>query len=523
MLKKNFLKYFMLAVAALFTCLSSTFAAENKLRIIYIPLDDRPVCSAYVEETMAAVGAELLLPPAKLLASGERDGDAAALWQWLEHKAPQAAAAVLSCDSLLYGGLTASRTHHLSPLLLEQRLAALHRLPKKLPLPIYLFSTVMRTPRASFGRVEPPYYSELGPAIFAYSRLLDRESTNSLTYSEKLQKAALERNLHGSSLNDWLQRRKINFSVNQRLIAMAAAGNFPYLAIGKDDNAPLSATHMETRRLARSAFSLPKDDFQIIDGVDQLGLLLLARAFCKAKGLQPSVCVLYAPGAGAATLPQYSDSRLQDSVPEQIEAAGAHMTPSPAEADLLLAVNTPFDGQVKNTTADDNKYFASPANKIFIARLQEAAALKKVLSLADISYANGADNGFMHRAATVGLLERLAAYNGWNTADNAVGYAIAQGLLAPYMKEADRRKLLTVRLIDDWFYQSNARQQAAAAAEKAGLPLAQYQLGSFEGKALAIAGDSCRALARSYPFFKGRDFTLSYPWHRLFEAEVKVK
>lgn len=78
------------------------------------------------------------------------------------------------------------------------------------------------------------------------------------------------------------------------------------------------------------------------------------------------------------------------------------------------------------------------------------------VSLADVAYSNGADNGFMNELAKQGQLERLTAYNGWNTADNTVGFAICQGILTPQMSKPDAEKLMRIRVIDDWYYQANA-------------------------------------------------------------------
>lgn len=44
---------------------------------------------------------------------------------------------------------------------------------------------------------------------------------------------------------------------------MARNGKFHYFAIGKDDNAPLSATHMEGRKISLSTFDMSRDCFQI--------------------------------------------------------------------------------------------------------------------------------------------------------------------------------------------------------------------------------------------------------------------
>lgn len=67
----------------------------------------------------------------------------------------------------------------------------------------------MRTPRASKGRVEPPYYSTIGPSIFAYSQLLDKQDQGKLSPTEKLTMQALERNMKKLSwVTGWSDAKK---------------------------------------------------------------------------------------------------------------------------------------------------------------------------------------------------------------------------------------------------------------------------------------------------------------------------
>lgn len=304
---------------------------------------------------------------------------------------------------------------------------------------------------------------------------------------------------------------------------MARSGKFHYFAIGKDDNAPLSATHMEGRKISLSTFDMSKDAFQILDGVDQLGLLLIARAYNEANGLKPSIYPLYSSGAGASTLPQYSDARLQDSVPQQIIASGSTLAKSADTADLILALNTPQDGVVKDSTADDNQAFASIANKNFVNQLSAQLNAGRTVTLADISYSNGADNGFMDALATSGNINKLAAYNGWNTADNAVGYAIAQGIISRAMTAEAKDKLIRQRLFDDWFYQSNARRIISNELEKHNREDLKYDLGTAQKPILQQVTAECQTLANKYSFTKGTKFTLSFPWKRLFEVDVEIK
>ena len=503
--------------------LAPTSVSAKKLTLLYIPLDDRPVCLDYVQQTMEAADCKIILPPVKYIASHDRNGNPEKITEWLATKAPKADAAVISTDSLLYGGLVASRTHHISRPQLNQRLQVVRNLSKMLPLRIYAFSTIMRTPKASKGRVEPAYYATLGPSIFAYSELLDKKDQGKLTSKDREKLAALEKELPPAQLKDWLDRRKLNQAINVELTRIARQGKFHYLAIGKDDNATLSATHMEARQLSMITFEVPATTLQIVDGVDQLGLLLLVRAYNEVQGLAPRIYPLYSPGVGPGTLPQFSDARLQDSVPQQIVAAGARLAPSAQQADLVLALNTPPDGVVKDSTADDNQFFASPANKKFVGTLEQLLRANTPVSLADISYSNGADNGFMDLLARSPAASRLAAYNGWNTADNAVGYAIAQGLLAPAMDGAHRSRLLRQRLIDDWYYQSNARRKVSNELDKHNREEMKYELLQAQQPVLDFVTKDCQRMAKRYAWTKGSQFELSFPWDRLFEVNVEMK
>lgn len=512
---------FIACLGAAFSMLSLP-AQARQLTIIYVPLDNRPVCYDYVEQTMKAADCKIIMPPEKYIANGVANGDPEKIWDWLQNKAPKADAAVISTDSLIYGGLVASRTHDYSEQVLLTRLQRLERLQQTLPIKLYVFSTIMRTPRASFGRVEPTYYSTVGPAIFTYSQLLDKADGKTLPLTELLTKQALERNLHKDDLGDWLARRQKNLEINFELADMSNNGKFHYLAIGKDDNAPLSATHMEARKINFRTFNMDHSVFQILPGVDQIGLLLLTRAYNEAHGKKPAVFPLYSQGVGPGTLPQYSDARLQDSVPQQIDAAGAVVASSAASADLVLALNTPDNGIMQDSTADSNQFFPSIANKNFVRTITQNLDAGRHLSLADVSYSNGADNGFMDYLARNVQLERLDAYNGWNTADNTIGYAISQGLLSQDMQQKDRQNLMRQRLIDDWFYQSNARRKISDLLEKHNREDLKYDLGAGEKPILKEVTSDCQILAKKYNFTRATDFKLSFPWQRLFEVDVQI-
>ncbi|MBO5605630.1 MAG: DUF4127 family protein, partial [Acidaminococcaceae bacterium] len=489
-----------------------------------IPLDDRPVCYSYPVKVMEAAGYKILTPPEKFLATRTTPADTEKLWKWLESRAEKVDAAVISTDALIYGGLVASRTHMLPMEALEAKVNRLKDLQMDKNIRFYGFSTLMRTPRESYGNVEPAYYSNVGPAIYRYSQLSDKSDLHAESLLEDFEVGAFERNLAKAHLKDWLDRRNKNMEVNRQLAMLARMGRFDYFAIGKDDNAPLSHTHMEARKISFSNADVSDESFQILPGVDQLGLLLLTRAANELSGTVPKVYQMYVEGVGPKTIPQYSDLPLGTSVPEQIIAAGGKIVYQPEAADVVLAINTPANGTMYDSTSLSNQYFASPANKRYIANLGKMLERGVNISLADVAFSNGGDNGFMNEMSLRGYTDKLSAYNGWNTADNTIGFAIAQGMLAPKIEKEKQLMLMRERVLDDWYYQSNARRLITDELEKVKKTEFKYTLNDMMPKVRKQAFDIMNRLAANYDITAGTKFDVVFPWNRLFEVDiVKLK
>ncbi|WP_176760432.1 DUF4127 family protein [Succiniclasticum ruminis] len=494
--------------------------AKEKTALLFIPLDNRPVCFSYPVKVMESAGYKIYTPPEKLLATRTAPADTEKLWKWLESRAEKVDAAVISTDALIYGGLVASRTHSMSMPELEAKVRRLQNLRMDKDTRLYGFSTLMRTPRESYGNVEPAYYSNVGPAIFRYSQLSDKSDLHAETLLEDFEVGAFERNLAKAHLKDWLDRRNKNMEINHQLAMLTRVGRFEYFAIGKDDNAPLSHTHMEARKILLNNGYLSDESFQILPGVDQLGLLLLTRAANALSKQAPTVYPMYVEGVGPKTIPQYSDLPLSKSVPEQVVAAGGKIVYSPDAADVVLAINTPADGTMYDSTNLSNSYYASPANKRYIVNLGKMLERGVNISLADVAFSNGGDNGFMNEMSLRGFTEKLSAYNGWNTADNTVGFAIAQGMLAPQIAKDKKLMLMRERILDDWYYQSNARRIITDELEKNKKEAYKYALNEMMPKIKKQAMDIISRLAVNYDITAGTKFDVVFPWNRLFEVDI---
>ena len=57
--------------------------AAPKGTILYVPLDNRPVCLSYAVATMEKAGWEVKTPPLEYIAGVEKGGDPEALFAWL--------------------------------------------------------------------------------------------------------------------------------------------------------------------------------------------------------------------------------------------------------------------------------------------------------------------------------------------------------------------------------------------------------------------------------------------------------
>lgn len=492
-------------------------------RILFIPLDNRPVSLSYEVDTMRKAGWEVLIPPSELIADNEKDGAPDALLTWLEDNLPGSSAIVASGDSLLYGGLVASRTHEIEQSVLDKRVERLLNFKRQhRPVPFYLFITVMRSPKASSAPVEPAYYAEYGPRLFRLGALRDKAETGNLRRKEKAELAKLRQEIPAEILTDLYQRREKNLLVTEKLLAGTETGAFDYFLLGRDDTAPFSDAHRDARKLASVTALQEERKVRFFAGADQLGLLLLNRAGNKLFGLTPIVYAYYTDGVGEKTVPSYEDDRVGANVRSQILAAGAWPAPGVKNADLVLAVNTPADGITLGADNPLNLTLLTPEKQKFLLRAETYLAEGKKVGIADVAYGNGSDNALVNGLFAGGTSWRLSAYSGWNTAANTIGFALVQGLQAANMQEQDKNDLLAVRYFDEWAYQANVRGQIRSQI----VWPRQWTDGKFSPEqkaeleqAITVGIAKFTAPYMSTGFVREWRFTL--PWNRTFEVDVE--
>lgn len=518
----------MVTLLSLVTVLPSASArhkAPEPEKIIFIPHDNRPISDKQTADVVRKLGYDVVVPPDEILGNREDLGHPDELWQWLDENAKDAKAAVVSSDSMLYGSLVGSRKHEYSEQEILERADRFTTFRKENPkLPLYVFGSIMRTPRTgeASGHEEPGYYRNYGADIFRYTVLRDKAEVEGLSRRERKESDFLEKLIPKKSLADWMGRRAKNFKANEHLIDLTKKNDFSYFVLGRDDNAPYSQTHLESRHLAAYGKELGKTRYQAMAGIDEAGMLLLTRAVNDIEREVPFVYVRYNWGQGPNTVPSYSDEPIKVSIADAIAVAGGMAVDAPEKADLVLTVNTNPNGKTYEANDRANNGTPREGTKYFADIVEEYVGKGYPVGVADVAYANGADNAVMEELKNRGLLFKLRAYAGWNTATNSTGFVLGSGMLAKRMKDAAVDDLLLTRYLDDWGYQANVR---GTVARQLTWLRGDGVYGSLDTKREAVEARTSRFMTRFAednlpPLPALANLRVTFPWNRMFESDI---
>lgn len=509
-----------LAVTSFFLCASPAALAKT---ILYVPQDDRPVDYEYTVSTAKAAGYDVLTPPAQYLSGMNFHGSPDKLMAWVEDNAGKADAMVLSIDSLVYGGLVDSRKHNLPMETLTARLEkveALHKSHKKVP--IYVFSTVMRSPWAGGKGVEPDYYLTMGSDIYQLASLQAKMDEEGLNPQERNDWFAIMRRVPMEYLQDWYNRRRKNMSINYRLIDDARNGVFTYYSLGHDDNSVSTQSSLESKYLEMAGNGIPKTAFGSFPGADQLGLLLITRASNDFNNYHPKITVIYPLGGGEKTVPRYDGQAIGKTIASHVEAIGGMMVDN-ERPDLLLAVNTPLTTSTTESENFENFPIMLQSTRDFLTQIEKAVNLGIPVSIVDMAFSNGSDNTLVYGLYQDQMMYRLAAYNGWNTASNSVGYGIAQGVLSKYMTADAHRDMLTTQYLDNWAYQANVRDYIYRMQQKLEAGVVTQYYPTLNEELQSRTKEQLQRYASTYLGIDPKTVDVTLPWQRLFEVYVDVK
>lgn len=545
------------------------------MKILLLPLDERPCNAAFPGRLFPADKVQILLP--RKLGHKKKPADFSVLSDFLFEKAKDADALLLSLDMLLYGGLIPSRLHHLKTETLFSRLHLIQELKEKYPaLPIYAFATVMRCPAYSSDDEEPDYYERFGSAIHARGALMHRALAGLTTSSEAegpvpspaglLPAASGEGEISApfssaepvsaSSLDDgdsqdpepclssdfetcladYLARRARNKQLSLQALELVKEGILESIVFPQDDSMRFGFPAMDQEEIRRRILTLGLTERAMMyPGSDEIALTLLCHLLLNHHGLLPKVYVKYLTDGARSLIPLYEGLPLSATTSYQLHAAGCVTADTCAEADLVL-LETAASGSMEEAWSQPSRspsYFAErnfPEMLSFIQRMRSAG---KVVTVADNAYANGGDLDLIRILDADHLLMDLQGYASWNTNANTMGCAIAmgvcaflygeQGLFPDPAAEAQRRNFLISRYIEDACYQADVRQYVTEKIRPLGFDY--FFTGEEEGEVrdLILAELQIRIkteLSSLADRIQIRRLTL--PWKRMFEIDLEA-
>jgi hypothetical protein len=501
------------------------------MRIIYVPLDERPCNSKYPALNVAGIDdCELVMPDPGILGKKKTAGDVEALARWLRAETPRAQSLILSLESLVYGGLLPSRIHSLGAAECGARLSLIPELKRANPsIEVSLFGLIMRTPSYSSAEEEPDYCAQYGAKIHRRAWLADKGKRRGLDESETAELARCEADIPASVIADYEGRRKVNSAVLHAALEYVQRGGVDYFLIPIDDSAPYGYSAIDQRavRLQRRELGLQRIA-PMHPGADEAGATLVARTLVRASGKSPTVELLYSSTSGGARIPRYEDRPLEESLVSQIDAAGMRLARHDERSDIILAVNAPGEPMLEAWDQDsaDPTYDSLRHLGVFSDEIARRVSDGALVALADVAYSNGADKELVGLLDRSGALDGLASYAGWNTAGNTIGTALAQAaseLVAP--NEKRREKLLTYRLLEDCCYQSCVRQELSLAAPA---PVSERERAEHFRSGGQIAQRTAERMREVFRVEVSRSLHgaerglvgVSFPWNRYFEIDI---
>jgi hypothetical protein len=442
------------------------------MKIAFLPIDNRPVCYTLpkligqIDEDI-----EFEIPNRTFLGDLTKSANISELFKWLENiKNPDAI--ILSLDTIAYGGLIPSRRSTKSFDEIKTRLEKLKTILQNKHCKIYAFSSIMRISNNNINQEEKEYWNLWGKKIFEYSFNLDKFGTTETSIPQEI-------------LEDYLETRKRNFEINKIYLNWQKEGLFDTLIFSKDDCAEFGINVKEAKELEKLGG-------YVKTGADEIPLSLLSRSIGGELKIYPE----FLEPNSKKLISNYEDISIEQSVKSQIELAGCKISEK-ENADIILYINNFKKNQgeivMKIETDSFNGEFKTP---------------QKPYMIADVRFANGADNNFINALFKNKITdENFYGYSAWNTSANSLGSLICAAktkFLAKNYNPSTFTKIQITRFLDDWAYQANVRQELTS-TNTADLAL---KMETYEQKIKNILNTDF-------------DITYSFTWNRLFEVEIE--
>ncbi|QSZ27054.1 DUF4127 family protein [Aceticella autotrophica] len=481
----------------------------HKDKIVFVPLDTRPVSLQNVEILSKAGGYELLVPPFDSLDNYIKPGNQDKLYDWLQGVVvrPDVYAVVISTNQFISGGLIASRNY--------KNVTGYKKAINKLKNIINL----SRDKKCILISIMPRVSNTLEEQDTVYA-------ANSLNigYFNAIKTDILSNNM--SDIEGLKSRMPSNLFNYMYVIAQEAVINYEIasglksnaiLTIGIDDTTMKSMLNYAYDDLKKNGIKKYKNIY-MLHGADEISLMTIAKLANGNQQAKPSFEIAYEKHWDDRMNLPYEGGTLKEITEEKIHYIGGDIE---KDAKNIIYIHS-------------NKDSGITINSIINTRKKK----NQNLGIADVAMTNGGDPHLVEEILTNDNFKKIDAYSGWNTPSNTIGTVISELSIKSNLDTVKDKKIynerdkayltfLFIRYADDYIYQSIVRNEMYKWAQSQGED--KYNLKNTNEADSVLQQKMNPYFDRLIDIFN-RNTILRikkakavFPWNRMFEIKVEAE
>lgn len=401
-MRKLMALYIGLALVALMGLGYYSLRPEPPITLLLVPLDSRPVNTQHVALLTTMAGWEIVMPPLALLDNFTTPSDPDQLISWLEEAIHEADIVIAYANTLIAGGLIASR--HLQAFTAwEDRVLAVGDIFAQHPDKItYVINVLPRLSPTQFDN-EGWYYQQ---ELTQYAKLYDQIKQGISNEHMQRQLEEIKNHLPADILHQYTALYQLDRALSEHLIEYVEAGYIDHLVLTLDDAAPYGLSNLNFRQLQQEVAKRGLGHhISFLHGADETDMLTVARIANDLHHTTPTFLPIYQEKGHRQLMMPFEASPLHIILEEKIAYVGGMMV---EHASTQLYIHA------EEGASQETPYL-----------IQNALVEGKRVGVIDIAYTNRADTAFVHQLINVVGLRGIHSYGGWNTASNSIGSVVA--------------------------------------------------------------------------------------------------
>ncbi len=504
------------------------------MKIIYLPLDDRPINTAWVRRACAVLPVTVATPVREELGSRRRGADFNRLASWLLSLSSADDILVISMDALIHGGLIQGRAPQGNSGRLDETVKLLTQLRSKVGrngkiLAFYVWKRIWGNLFSEEDISKLGDYQKLSYAIADEVKSKNKELSTYLRFLAR-----------GVQLQDWMDRKLVMEFASRRLqqrrdvLALLELRRdvLDFLHVAREDNNGRGITPLEIACLQDEANRIGVT-FSTAEGGDEAGMLMLAYTINNyLKRPLHELTIQVTDPENLRRIPEYEGVTLENTLSRFTQIAKISTNPSSRLASFL---NVTLEGSMERgdpllTILDGQVHI--PIEDQVLGNIQPCKDISRMRLSVNLSAINGVNFQLVDWLGAEKTLPLTMIQSG--TIANRIGYGFFLGSVLRYGLEKKvpdpgtwshvARTIISTYLeevvycgyLRTWAMKKFGGMEPSDSGNQA---LAEVEMSNFLREYARRKFNNALFLERRINILDAR---LRLPWGRWFEAEVEV-